>query len=173
MDIKFTEIDDNFDTNHGETSFDINNYESHPDGNTQKYWEKNNATNEKKQKKVTYDDILSSLNMVVNKNGVLQYIGLNNNNSTDANNANAGVEPQLKNSYIYNKYFKDYADASKPEIKIRRPQTIEEYKQMLLEDKINRIQARNRIAQIKPTTLLFNDVNRIKASHHNLRKMHL
>jgi hypothetical protein len=173
MDLKFTEIDGNLDTNYGETNFDIKNYESRPDLNTQKYWEKNNATNEKKQKKVTYDDILSSLNMVVNKNGVLQYIGLNNNNGTDATNANTGVEPQLKNSYIYNKYFKDYADDNKPEIKIRRPQTIEEYKQMLLEDKINRIQARNRIAQIKPTTLLFTDVNRIKASHHNLRKMHL
>jgi len=39
------------------------------------------------------------------------------------------------------------------------PQTIEEYNRMLLEDRIKRIQERNRVAQIKSTKLLFESNN--------------
>lgn len=165
MDIKFTEID---------------NGENYTDYNSEKYWEHSDIKNEKKPKKVTYDDILSSLNMVVNKNGVLQYMELNKNNetfyntdntdNTNNNNNTKIVEPQLKNSYIYNKYFKDYTD-NKPTIEIRRPKTIEEYKSMLLEDKINRIKARNRLSQIKSTKLLFENSGNIKVNYHKLNKM--
>ena len=159
MDIKFTEIDN------------FNNNENNIDYNSEKYWEHSEIKNEKKPKKVTYDDILSSLNMVVNKNGVLQYMELNKNNEIISNNTNKIVEPQFKNSYIYNKYFKDYTDNNKPTIEIRKPKTIEEYKNMLLEDKINRIQARNRISQIKSTKLLFENTGSIKVNRHKLNKM--
>ena len=63
------------------------------------------------------------------------------------------------------------------------PQTLEEYKQMLLEDRIKAIQQKNRIAQIKSTKMLYannvtnigqNNVNQtvnLKASKNNLRRM--
>ena len=57
----------------------------------------------------------------------------------------------MKHSYIYNKYFKDYADANNnyvPEKKI--PHTIEEYNQMVLEERIKNYEQRKRIS--------FNDV---------------
>ena len=64
------------------------------------------------------------------------------------------IPPEVKNSAIYNKYFKTY-NSIQPTIEVRRPKTIKEYKQMLLEDKIKRIQANRRIAMIKPKKLMF------------------
>ena len=45
------------------------------------------------------------------------------------------VDPSVKHSYIYNKYFKDYADVSPPPPEKRVPKTIEEYNQMVYEEK--------------------------------------
>ena len=64
------------------------------------------------------------------------------------------IPQEVKNSAIYNKYFKTY-NSIQPTIEVRRPKTMEEYKQMLLEDKIKRIQANRRIAMIKPKKLFF------------------
>ena len=55
MEVNFNEINDN----------NINN-------NYNNYW--NNSNQKLKKSKMTYDDILSSLNLVVNENGVLQYM---------------------------------------------------------------------------------------------------
>ena len=56
------------------------------------------------------------------------------------------------------------------EVKI--PQTPEEYKKMLLEEKIKRFLERKRIANIKSTKLYFADNgSTIKPSVNNLRKM--
>jgi hypothetical protein len=93
------------------------------------------------------------------------------------------LEPQVKNSHIYNKYFKDYKDPNAEYVEeVKVPQTIEEYNQMVLEERIKRIQERNRIAQIKSTKLLFESNNNaynssnisnksIGASKNNLRMM--
>lgn len=170
----------------------------------EKYWEQEKP----KKKKVTFDDILSNMNLVVNKSGVLQFmtpiqdesnvyqpqeydydqfiyketpqqqvIKLNNNPIDPID----PIDPNVKHSYIYNKYFKDYNDASmQQEPEIRVPKTIEEYRQMVLEDKIKQYKERMRLAHIKSTKLLFtspnmNTVNvntrNIQASKNNLRMM--
>jgi len=163
-----------------------------------------------KRKKVTFDDILSTMNIVVNKNGVLQHMApitpiyqeesynnqsytnnnnqkesyTNNNNQSYTNNNNQQsynnqsytnnnqkkeipLDPQVKNSTIFNKYFKDYKDTSVEIEEPRRPQTIEEYNKMLLEDRIKRIQERNRIAQIKSTKMMFTNSGNIQNNIQN------
>ena len=163
--------------------------------NSDNYWENYNETEKKTKKKVSFNDILTNMNLVVNKNGVLQKMipttpnyqeepnlyddynynannldqtNNNNNFNNNFNNPNNFVQKKqnpniintpldnsVKHSFIYNKYFKDYADAKPPEPEIRVPKTMEEYHQMLLEDKIKSIEERKRIAQIKSTKLLF------------------
>ena len=59
-----------------------------------------------------------------------------------------------QNNYITNKYFKDYKDESVIEEHLV-PLTEEEYRQMLIQDYINRQQAQRRISQIKSRRLLF------------------
>jgi hypothetical protein len=91
------------------------------------------------------------------------------------------VDPSVKHSYIYNKYFKDYANVSAPAPEKKVPKTIEEYNQMVREEKIKRIEERKRISEIKSTKLMFtttpdNHVGQvnprnIQPSRNNLRKM--
>ena len=64
------------------------------------------------------------------------------------------IPQEVKNSAIYNKYFKTY-NSIQPTVEVRRPRSVQEYRQMLLEDKIKKIQAKRRIDMIKPKTLLF------------------
>ena len=85
------------------------------------------------------------------------------------------IEPAVKHSYIYNKYFKDYQDANPPVPEIKVPKTKEEYLKMLLEERIRQIEERKRISQIKSTRMLFttnmgNEGN-IQASKNGLRMM--
>lgn len=138
------------------------------------YWSNDNSVkNEKIDKpKISYDDILSSLNMVVN-NGVLQFAKPINqpqqSNKQEAKqeqkkrvtiNAPNNQQPQKPQySYITNKYFKDYYQQQsvieEPEV----PMTKEEYKKMLIQDYINRQQAQRRISEIKSRRLLFDTRN--------------
>ena len=186
MNINFTEVDDLANND----NFDVNGYQ------TNNYWETaNNQTQAPKKKKINYDDILNSLNLVVNKNGVLQYMSVNpNGENTQQQNQQPynqqpynqqqpqtktiakgkPLEPQVKNSFIYNKYFKDYKDPNAEVVEeVKVPQTIEEYNRMVLEERIKRIQERNRIAQIKSTKMLFenNNHNNIGASKITLSMM--
>lgn len=116
----------------------------------------------KERQNMSYDDILKSMNVtVVNGKLVLSKGKLNNVEQIKEENTTKRVQfsqepiPQeVKNSAIYNKYFKTY-NSIQPTVEVRRPQTIQEYRQMLLEDKIKRIQAKKRIDMIKPKTLLF------------------
>ena len=174
MNLKITEMNDLGNND----KFDVNNY-----------WEKTNThpQNTVQKKKFSYDDILNSLNMVVNKNGVLQYMTTNLEPEQQPEQKSSKqvkgkpLEPQVKNSHIYNKYFKDYKDPNNEIVNdVKVPKTIEEYKRMVLEDRIKRIRERNRVAQIKSTKLLFesniNNVNiinnqTIKTSKNNLRMM--
>ena len=102
--------------------------------------------------KVSYGDILSSLNLVV-ENGVLKYIQVKP-NLEQSNN----IEPQMQNSYIFNKYFKDYKDPSVIE-EPKTPLTREEHKQAMILDYIKRVNERKRIQQIKSKKLIFNTSN--------------
>ena len=209
MNLNFTEVDDLG----NKEPFDVNSYQ------TNNYWETSNTPVQKK-KKISYDDILNSLNLVVNKSGVLQYMSVNPANENQEQQQTQypqnypqqqqtqypqqpqysqqqqypqqnqqqikgkPLDPQVKNSHIFNKYFKDYKDPNAEYVEeVKVPQTIEEYNQMLLQDRIKRIQERNRIAQIKSTKLLFESNNNvynssnitnnksIGASKNNLRMM--
>jgi hypothetical protein len=188
MNLNFTEVDD---LGNGD-NFDVNGYQSN------NYWETANPKVEKK-KKVSYDDILNSLNLVVNKNGVLQYMSVNPNGDNQEQQQQPQynqqqqqtkvikgkpLDPQVKNSSIFNKYFKDYKDPNAEQVQeVKVPQTMEEYRQMVLEQRIKRIQERNRIAQIKSTKMLYESNNGymannnvgnnapIRASKNNLRMM--
>lgn len=166
--------------------------------NYEKYWENNSQIKEKpqssKKKKVTFDDILTNMNLVVNKSGVLQFMAPNQDQTVVPQNQypvqknqypvqnprlveikKDRIEPAVKHSYIYNKYFKDYQDAnpSVPEIKV--PKTKEEYLKMLLEERIRQIEERKRISQIKSTRMLFTtnvgSQGNIQASKNGLRMM--
>lgn len=141
------------------------------------YW--SNNTNNNAKPKFTYDDILSSLNLEVSKNGVLQRMSIKSDNNVGNNNTignnntkqikqftninNGRVEPEVKHSYIYNKYFKNYKDSAEV-IVPRIPKTREEYRQMVLEDLINRQKAKQRIAQIKSTKMLYTNNNNFYTS---------
>ena len=199
MELNFTELDDLNNNN-----LNVNNYNTQlsSDGNTNSYWEKPKDVVPRK-KRVTYDDILSSLNLVVNPNGVLQYMTIKPNadvffqnqgetqqysqqqhsqqqqprqqqsqqQSKPLQNAKP-LEPQLKNSYIFNKYFKDYKDANNIQIEEpKRPQTIQEHNRMVFEERVKRMKERNRVAQIKSTKLMFENNSNINVSKNNLYRM--
>ena len=169
MELNFTEIYDG-----------VNNIESQPS----KYWEQQSSSENSKKslkpkkKKVSFDDILSNMNLVVNQNGTLQHMSsnqesYNQNIEQQYQNPNMNnqshvqyqypiqvqkqepLDPNVKHSYIYNKYFKDYHDANVSGPEIRVPKTMEEYKRMLLEDRIKAIEQRKRLSEIKSKKLLF------------------
>ncbi len=209
MELNITELD-NLNTMN---PYDQFNYDTFDMQNTQNYWENTTKKNEnsEKRKKVSFNDILSNMNLVVNNKGVLQFMAPNNsemeqNNFINEYNQNyqynpnefsrpiqnqyqsqkilpqkqnsEPVDPSVKHSYIYNKYFKDYSDpnAKKPEPRV--PKTIEEYHQMLLEDKIKAIEHKKRMAQIKSTKMLYtttpgstSNPRIMVASKNNLRMM--
>lgn len=132
------------------------------------YWSnpKNTIPN---KSKVSYGDILSSLNLVV-ENGVLKYIqvkpNLNDPNTQPQRPTQPQsnkVDPQMRNSYIFNKYFKDYKDQTVIE-EPKTPLTREEQKQAMIVDYIKRVNERKRIEQIKSKKLLFN-TNNINIAH--------
>ena len=87
------------------------------------------------------------------------------------------LDPSVKHSYIYNKYFKDYRDANTPAPSVRVPKTMEEYKKMLLEDRLERMKQQKRISEIKSTKLFFTtNTNNggngpIYSSRNNLKSM--
>lgn len=159
---------------------------------------KNNSKNNI-MKPLTYDDILNSLNLKA-KDGNLEFIEktqkpqpitvkknvtfesphsppLMSSQLTSQVNINLKKDvPQEqfsgidKNSYIYNKYFKDYKDESAVE-EPKKPMTREEY----IQEYNRRIYEKRRIEQIKSKKLMFsrgNDVNiSISNPHHNLNKL--
>ena len=133
------------------------------------------------KKKVSFNDILSNMNLVVNKTGVLQFMSpiqeetqkqeqeqchlqeqkqchkqnQQQNQSIKNIQLKQPTEQFVNHSYIFNKYFKNYKveDTSTPEVKV--PKTIQEYKQMVMEHKLKVYKERQRIAQIKSTKMSF------------------
>jgi hypothetical protein len=137
-----------------------------------------------KKKKISYDDILSSMNTVV-IDGKLEFIRkdrVQNNLDRVQNNldnqqqqqqqqkrvtfnqlpSQPNNQPQInKNSYIYNKYFKDYKEPNVAQNEPpRRPLTRNELIKQIIINKAKAINERNRIAEIKSTKLLFNNNNK-------------
>lgn len=159
--------------------------------NEYNYWEKP-IVEEKptRKKKVSFNDILSNMNLVVNNQGVLQFMVPNQEELQrpveeevlQQNKVPPPTDQSAKHSYIYNKYFKDYAglNTEKPQ-PIRVPKTIEEYHQMLLEDKIKKNQHKKMIEQVKSKKMLFisgggltstpDSKRNIQVSMNNLRMM--
>ncbi len=206
MDLNFSELD-NIDTIN--TGAETNNY-----------WEQQSKppAAPQKRKKVSFDDILSNMNLVVNKTGVLQrMVPMNNQNDEypqhqqqysqqqqqysqqqhqqqysqqqqqyyqeyteqPLNRVNVKkqepLDPSLKHSYIYNKYFKDYQDATPQAPEVKTPKTKEEYFRMIHEERLRRIQEAHRISQIKSRKLMFTANNtyqeNIRTSANKLHKM--
>lgn len=195
MELNFSEAD----VNNSYQRFDYNKYERQTNVNNEKYWEKtpNNKQNTPipaKKKKVSFDDILSNMNLVVNNNGVLQFMAPNQEQTTTSHPhpsqnqyplsqqppksilvKKEPLDPSVKHSYIYNKYFKDYQDASPSTPEIKVPKTKQEYLKMLLQERIRQNIERKRISQIKSTKLFFttNTGNQgtVNASKNALGKM--
>jgi len=126
--------------------------------------------NPTKKPKISYDDILTSLNLKVN-NGKLEYIQPKTTHPGDRlktcykKEEQQQKQPQqqpesiplqnpYQSSYIFNKYFKDYKDPSLPpeEPVFLSPQ---EYKRQVILEMIRRNEERKRIAQIKSKKMLF------------------
>ena len=193
MELNFTEI------NNTQNSYENNEYKSEEVQNIepQKYWEPNLKQNQKvnsKKKKVTFTDILHNMNLVVNNQGVLQFMRPVHNTSEQQypqqqypqqqypqqqypqqrGRKIEPLDPSVKHSYIFNKYFKDYKDVTEPK-PVKVPKTREEYIKMILEERIRQNQERKRISQIKSTKMMYtsNYTNHtpIQASKNNLRKM--
>lgn len=170
------------------------------------YWENSvKSKTKEKVKKVSFNDILTNMNLVVNKEGVLQSMIPNKQDNakqsvyleqnylsqaspqwapqnTSQSHVNMSredaLQPTTTHSYIYNKYFKDYVAVNAEPSKPRVPQTIEEYRKMLLEDKINAIKNKKKIEEIKSKKLIFTTVpgananpRNIMASKNHLRTM--
>jgi hypothetical protein len=185
MEIKFTEIDETNKVNEFNDNLQDNFY------NEENFWEQKEV--HKKKKKVTFNDILSNMNLVVNKEGVLQFmIPVNNVEKQDLSSKNSNVENQynniekknkpihmnIKHSYIYNKYFKNYTDVNVEKPAPRVPKTIEEYKIMLLEDRVKAIEYKKMIEQVKSKKMMFTsnpDISfnprNIQSTKNNLRFM--
>jgi hypothetical protein len=170
MEFTFTELNDQDNqTQYNQTQ--ENQYNE--DINSQPYWKQKD---EKPKKKVSFNDILNNMNLVVDKNGVLQYMtssilkpeSQSKYQTNTSKIQNQPLDPNVKHSYIYNKYFKDYKDHNMKE-EIRVPKTMEEYKQMLLDDKIQREKQKKIVAELRSTKLFL--IDNIKTNNRKLRFM--
>jgi len=190
MEINFTEIPQNSD--HTSNNFVNHNYWETNSSTINNTNNNNENIENKKKKKVTYDDILSSLNLVVAPNGVLQYMSTKPNTfnreadyeeqtyevkpksilKKTVNHNEERIEPQVKHSYIFNKYFKSYKEPNANEEPLK-PMTREEYQKMVIEDLIKRRLAQQRVAQIKSKKMAFTNNNNqvIYASKNNLNHL--
>ena len=195
MEINFSEID-NINTQKPCEKYNDNEFDSN---NSEKYWASANIKKEQhvKKKKVSFTDILSNMNLVVDKNGILQSMSIRREenkkdcyeqqqyeqqSSQQQSSQQQPIDPTVKHSYIYNKYFKDYATANAPPPEKKIPKTIQEYNQMVYEERLKQIEQRKRVAEIKSTKLMFtttpgnhinNNVNprNVQPSKNTLRKM--
>ena len=200
MELNLSELD-NANTMNPYDTFDYNSYEEQ---NGENYWEKPKIKeNQIKRKKVSFNDILSNMNLVVNNQGVLQFMGAGKEQPIDNYNYNENeftqqsynqsqpnknlrqgqktqepLDPGVKHSYIYNKYFKDYADPNFQKQGPRVTKTIDEYHEMLLDDRKKAIEHKLKMEEIKSKKLLFTSApgstsnpRNIQPTKNNLRRM--
>ena len=96
----------------------------------------------------------------------LEYVFIKRQKSGEKMKQEQSVDPQVKNSYIYNKYFKDYAQPGAPTV----PLTPEQRKQQAIKDYLVRVAAQKRIEQSRK--LLFNTSNiQVAPNNGNLNKL--
>lgn len=134
MELKFEEIESQNSQEKYVNYWNNNQSQNENRSHTENSSQNSSQNNSQKKTKISYDDILSSLNMVV-QNGVLKFAKpLENQNQNQNQNKNVIEEPKI-------------------------PMTKEEYKKMLIQDYINRQQAQRRISQIKSKKLLFDTRN--------------
>jgi hypothetical protein len=119
----------------------------------QNYWS-GSADNKTTSKKVSYDDILSSLNMVVHK-GVLQF-------ANPVTLHPPSQTPPIQNSYIHNKFFKDYVEPNAAPVQ-NKPPTRAEY--------LKYLQNQQQIARVKSKKLLFNTQHIAVSQTQNLKDL--
>ncbi len=140
-----------------------------------------------KKKTISYDDILSSMNTVV-IDGKLEfirndsYVQPKNNvsqeiqpqipqkkfvkigqTSTQQQQQQQQISPEVKNSYIFNKYFKDYKEPfqqTEQQIPLTKQQIIKNF----IIEKVKRHNDNIRISQVKSTKLLFNNNSIIRSA---------
>jgi hypothetical protein len=191
MELNITELDDNIKTIKPNNSFEYKSSLQNEPEDT--YWGEINPNQqtlkEKPQKraKVSFDDILSNMNLVVNQQGVLQHMALISQEPCQPHQPQYSTQQNqykdkellpssVKHSYIYNKYFKDIND--QPEPVIRVPKTMREYKKMLLDDRIKAIKHKLRIDQMKSKKMMFisspetiNNMRNIQSTKNTLRSM--
>jgi hypothetical protein len=212
MDLTFSAIDNN----------DGGGYpnESYANINSDRYWEAPptpvQPAVKPEKKRVSFDDIMRNMNLVVSKTGVLQSIrqqpqeqqqnqqhqnqdqqhhNQQHHNQQHHNQQHQNqqqypqhqpnpavqvqkqnpLDPSVKHSYIYNKYFKDYQDAAPPEPEIKVPKTKEEYFRMVAGERRRQMEEKIRISQIKSTKLMFTTnagpQGTVQASRNTLRKL--
>jgi hypothetical protein len=197
MDLTFSEIDNN------DGGFPN---ESYANINSDRYWEAPPTPGPVKpeKKRVSFDDIMRNMNLVVSKTGVLQsirpqepqrqqhqqqypqhqqqypqhqqqYPQKQYPQPSQTIQKQEPVDPSIKHSYIYNKYFKDYQGAAPPEPEIKVPKTKEEYFRMVAEERKRQMEEKIRISQIKSTKLMFTTnagpPSAVQASRNTLRKL--
>jgi hypothetical protein len=179
MELTFTELDNIDDSNKSYYNNVITKTNTIPIASNnninQSSFQKNNS--KPKKKTISYDDILSSMNTIV-IDGKLEFIrkdtlqnivenqqqklSLNNkkvsfNKIPPENNNQSQID---KSSYIYNKFFKGYKEPNQNlNEEVKQPLTKKELINLLIINKINAINERNRIAEIKSTKLMFNNNN--------------
>ncbi len=111
----------------------------------EKYAKNTNNNNKPITNKLSYEDIMRNMG-ITEYNGKLYFLGNSTNTNTNIQKLNQeNIPPEqnkyIHNSYIYNKYFKDYI---KPDDN-NKPQNIYEYRNMLIKQIINNY----KIKQIK------------------------
>ena len=140
-----------------------------PDGVLQKMTIKHNTVN----RSASADDISQypdgdghgygdNMQSYSNDNQFYSYGGnYNSSDNIEHNNVKQPLDPSVKNSAIYNKYFKNYRDAETA-LEPRVPKSWEEYHQMVREDHINRMNARRRASQVKSTKMFYTASNNMQ-----------
>jgi len=140
----------------------------------QKFVQQQIPPRQPQKNKISYDDILRSMNMQV-KNGKLEII--------KSIPKETNYDPQVpyennpyQNSYIHNKYFKDYTSKnySNNENENMRPLTKNEQMSIFIKRQIEIEKQRWRISQIKSKKLCFTDSNiniSSRRSTHDMNKL--
>ena len=117
---------------------------------------------------ISYGDILNSMNVSL-VNGVLVYKRGDTTTAIPSPSPSPAsttkqvkisrepIPEEIKKSKVYNKYFSDYKDPNDNNIEVRTPQTVEEYRQMLLEDKVKNYLAQKRANRIKSKKMFFSN----------------
>jgi hypothetical protein len=118
---------------------------------------------------ISYDDILNSLGFGVNNNGLYKKNTAQQSNfqtihqpiqqiQQPTHTQNQTLDPRVKNSAIYNKYFKNYKDPNE-EIQPIIPLTPQQFRIKLIKEHIERQKAKKRIEQIKSKKLFYTSPN--------------